>query len=282
MIKRLLTVLLSVLLICSLAACGSDAGSNNNNPSNNKATITEQLCFEHNGIKVTATELVDDSVQGQGIKLLVENNSEKDYTVSTNDVIVNNCIVDSLFSCDVAAGEKTNETLYLSSSLLNEEGITNIGQIEISFFIIDESADGEVYESDFVTIKTSLFDSMDTIANDAGQELYNKDGIRIVGKYVDENTDWGAAVLLYIENKTKQNIVVTCDEFSVNGFMADSLMAAPVYQGKNSITGVDIVSNTLKENGITSIDYIEMEFSVFDDDTNQAIVTTDKIKLDVK
>lgn len=286
MMKKLLTVLLSVLMICSLVACGSDTGSDDNNPtdnpSNNKATITEQLCFEHDGIKVTAKEMVNDSIWGQGIKLLVENDSGKDYTVSTNEVIVNNCMVTSLFSCDVAAGKKANETLYLSSSSLNAAGITNIGQIEIYFYIYDEATYETVYEADCVTIQTSLFDSMDTAVNDDGHELYNKNGIRIVGKYVDENSFWGASVLLYIENKTKQNITVSYDDLSVNGFMVTSLLASTVYQGKYIIDDIDILSDSLEENGITSIDYIEMKFEIYNADTYKTIATTDVIKFDAK
>lgn len=43
-------------------------------------SINEQVLVDQDGIKITATEYVTDSIWGDGIKLLVENNSAKDYT----------------------------------------------------------------------------------------------------------------------------------------------------------------------------------------------------------
>ncbi len=42
-----------------------------------------------------------------------------------------------------------------------------------------------VYDAECITLKTTLFDTMDIVADDTGYELYHQDGIRIVGKYVD-------------------------------------------------------------------------------------------------
>ena len=40
-------------------------------------TIEEQVLFEENGLKVTATEYVSDSIWGDGIKMLLEMKSKK-------------------------------------------------------------------------------------------------------------------------------------------------------------------------------------------------------------
>ena len=299
--KRFLVIFLAVFMICSLVGCTFDTGSgetkqigvgtedgtmpsgtNSSDTSRKDVTITEQVCFDHDGVKVTAKSITNDSIWGTGIKLLVENNSDKDYSVSTHEVIVNNCMVSSLFACQVAAGKKANDTLYLSSSTLEAAGITNIGQIEIYFYVFDSSTYETVYDSECITIKTSLYDTMDTTVNDAGYELYNKDGIRIVGKYVDESTFWGSSVLLYIENKSSQNITVSCDDMSINGFMVTSLLSSTVYMGKYAIDDITILSSSLEENDITSIDTIELKFHIFNPDTYRTIVDTEVIQFNVK
>lgn len=299
--KKILAVLIAVLMICSLVSCtfdtdpgetkqiGNDteggttpSGTNPTDTPKKDVSITEQVCFEHNGIKVTAKSITNDSIWGTGIKLLVENNSDKDYSVSTHEVIVNNCMVSSLFSCQVAAGKKANDTLYLSSSSLEAAGITNIGQIEIYFYVYDSSSYTTVYEAECTMIKTSLYDTMDTTVSDAGHELYNQNGIRIVGKYVDESTFWGSSVLLYIENKSNQNITVSCDDMSINGFMVTSLLSSTVYKGKYAIDDITILSSSLEENEITSIDTIELKFHIYNPDTYSTIVDTDVIKFNAK
>ena len=96
-----------------------------------------------------------------------------------------------------------------------------------------------------MTIKTSAYDSMETVKLDDGHELYNEDGLRIVGKYVDENSIWGTAVLLYIENNTGKNIGVQADDMSINGFMVQPFFSATVYDGKMSINDITIMQSDL-------------------------------------
>ena len=118
---------------------------------------------------------------------------------------------------------------------------------------------------DCVTIKTSAFDSMDATPNDVGKELYNSDGIRIVGKYVNESSFWGAAVLLYIENNSGKNRIIQCDDMSVNGFMVTPYFSSTVYDGKKAINEITLMSSELEENNITSVDEIELKFKISDD-----------------
>lgn len=294
--KKLFAFFIAVLTACLLCACslsfdsgearqiggasgehkGTDEAGQPNSP-NADASIEEQICFEHEGVRVTAKSMTNNSIRGTGINLLVENDTERDYFVSARHIIVNNCMVSTLFSCEVAAGKKANDTLYLSSSALKAAGIGNIGQIELYFYVYDSETYETVYDAECVTLKTTLFDTMDIVADDTGYELYHQDGIRIVGKYVDENTFWGSSVLLYIENKTDRNITVTCDDMSINGYMVTVLLSSTVYQGKYAVDHITVFSASLEENGITSIDTVELKFHIFDSDTLETIANTDAI-----
>lgn len=245
-------------------------------------TIEEQVCFTYEGLKVTAKSLVDDTIWGTGVKLLVDNASDKDLSVACEALIVNDYMLTDLFSCGVAAGKKANETLYLSSNELSAAGIDRIGKIEIYFRVYDSESYDTLYTSGCVTLKTSLFDVMDCDPNDSGAELYNKDGIRIVGKYVDEDSFWGTSVLLYIENKSNQNITVSCDDLSVNGFMMNGFMSSTVYEGKMALDTITLLSNELEENDIQSVDSIELKFRIYDPDTYKTIVETDSITFGTK
>ena len=59
-------------------------------------TIDEQVLFEQDGIVVTATEYTTDSIWGDGIKLLLENNSDKDISVGCNALMVNDYMITDL------------------------------------------------------------------------------------------------------------------------------------------------------------------------------------------
>lgn len=257
---------------------GSTSGKNEKK---GKAAIDEQVLFELDGIKVTATEYVTDSFTGEGIKLLLENNGTKDIGLGCDALIVNDYMVDNLFSTSVAAGKKEYKTVDLLSSELSAAGIENVGKVELKFHTFDADSFETLNDTELVEIKTSLFAAMDSTPNDAGSELYNENGIRIVGKYVDENSFWGAAVLFYIENNTEKNVIIQCNDMSINGFMVTPYFSSTVYAGKKAVDDITLMSAELEENNITSIDDIELKFNIIDENYN-SLYETDIIKFSTK
>lgn len=239
-------------------------------------SINEQVLVDQDGIKITATEYVTDSIWGDGIKLLVENNSANDYTIGCDALIVNDYMITDLFSADVAAGKKSNEVMYLSSAELKAAGIDTVGQIEMYFHAYDSNWDN-LFKNVYSKLETSEFANMDTTPNDEGQELYNANGVRIVGKTVDENSFWGTAILLYIENTSGQNVGINVDNMSINGYMMTPLFSTTVYDGKKSIDDITIMSSDLEANGITSVDQVELKFHIYNAESYDTIADSDAI-----
>lgn len=240
-------------------------------------TIDEQVLLEAEGIKITATEYTTDDIWGDGIRLLIENSSSRNVTVGCTALIVNNYMITDLFASDIAAGMNANETLYLSSSELEASGINTVGQIETYFHIFDSDTYDEIYNSDCITIQTSAYADMTVVPNDSGTVLYNENGIKIVGKTVDENSFWGTAILLYIENTSGQNICVQAENMAINGFMVSPVFSSTVYDGKMAIDDITIFSSDLENNGITSIDEVSLTFHIVNADSYSTITDTDAI-----
>jgi hypothetical protein len=241
-------------------------------------TIEEQVLVNQNDIVITATEYTIDSIWGDGIKLLIENNSDKNVTVGAKALIVNDYMITDLFVSDVAAGKKSNETMYLSSSELEAAGINCVGQVEVYFQVYESASYDDIFNTDVVTIQTSEYANMDTTSNDVGTELYNEGGIKIVGKTVDENSFWGTAILLYIENSAGTNVGVQSDNMSINGFMMTPYFSSDVYDGKKAIGCITVMSSDLEENGVESIDEVELQFHIYNIDTFDTIADSDPIK----
>lgn len=241
-------------------------------------TIEEQVLIDQDGIKITATEYVTDSIWGDGIKLLVENNTDTDYTVGCDALIVNDYMITDLFSCDIAAGKKANEALYLSSSELKAAGIDNVGKVEVYFRTYDSSNWENLFSGAYAEIQTSAFAAMDTTPDDAGTELYNANGIRIVGKTVDENSFWGTAILLYCENTSDKNVGITVENMSINGFMMNPYFSTTIYAGKKAFDEITILSSDLEENSIEEIEDVELKFHIYNAENFENIDDSDTIK----
>lgn len=295
--KNLIAGVLAIALCVSCTGCtvedSSDGGKKNeivsvddgtDNADKGAAlpTISEQVLWEVDGLKVTATGIEDDDFWGTQIKLLVENNGDKDVSLSTDAVIINDYMFNDLTSIDVTAGNKANENITLFSSELEKYGIENIGKIELYLHTFDPETYETLKSSECITIKTSNFDNMDTSSSVSdGTVLYEEAGVKVVGKYVDEDDFWGQAVLLYIENNSDKNVTVQAEDTSIDGVMVDAIMSADVYAGKKAFDTMTFLESELEENGITEINTIETSFQIIDEDFN-TIADSGKITFSTK
>ncbi len=296
--KKVMVIILALSLVFSLCACGgsstqkpinADDGSQQSStsgqpsvPEETAVTIENAVLLDQDGLVITAKELVDDSIWGMGVKVLVENNSEKNLCVQCKSIIVNNYMITDFFSCSVAAGKKSNETIYLSSSGLEAAGITTISDIVISFHVFDTDSYSTLFDTAEIEIKTSAYRTVEQVVMDDGKELFNQDGIRIVGRFVEEDSFWGVGVLLFIENGYGENIIVQCDNMSINGFMVTPYFSCTVNSGRMALSDITIMSSDLEENDIETVEDIELVFKIINPDTYQTIVETEPIAFSAK
>ena len=286
--KILVTMLcLSLFAIMALGSGSSDSDDTKeivatSNEPKTSVTIEEQELINQDGIVITAKEYVTDNIWGDGIKLVLENNTDKTVTVGCNALIVNNYMITDLFVAEVAPGKKSNEVMYLSNTELKAAGIDTVGQVEIYFHVYDSASYDNIFDSGCVTIKTSEFANMDTTPEDMGTELYNENGIRIVGKAVDENSFWGTAILLYCENTSGKNVGISVEEMSINGFMMSPLFSTIIYDQKMSLDEITVLSTELETNGIDEIEEVELKFHIYDVDSYNTIADSEPIKFTAK
>ena len=287
--SKILVTMLCLSLFAIMALGSGSSGSDDtkeivatSNEPKTSVTIEEQELINQDGIVITAKEYVTDNIWGDGIKLVLENNTDKTVTVGCNALIVNNYMITDLFVAEVAPGKKSNEVMYLSNTELKAAGIDTVGQVEIYFHVYDSASYDNIFDSGCVTIKTSEFANMDTTPEDMGTELYNENGIRIVGKAVDENSFWGTAILLYCENTSGKNVGISVEEMSINGFMMSPLFSTIIYDQKMSLDEITVLSTELVTNGIDEIEEVELKFHIYDVDSYNTIADSEPIKFTAK
>lgn len=95
--------------------------------SNDKITVEEQVIYEENGIKITVKGIdLDGSFYGPELDFLIENDSEKTFTVQARNVSINGYMVDYNISADVAPQKKNNDSLTFFKSSLEQCGINRL------------------------------------------------------------------------------------------------------------------------------------------------------------
>lgn len=111
------------------------------------------LAYEGNGVKIVVKGLAEDeSIFGPSIVVYIENTGDKDVTVQTRDVSINGFMVDAMFSCDVVAGKRAVDTITFMESDLEENEITAIEDVELSFHVFDMAEWETIIDTEVVSI----------------------------------------------------------------------------------------------------------------------------------
>lgn len=111
------------------------------------------LAYEGNGVKIVVKGLAEDeSIFGPSIMVYIENTSNKDITVQIRDVSINGFMMDALFSCDIVAGKRAVDSITFMSSDLEENEISEIEDVELSFHVFDMTSWDTIVDTELVNI----------------------------------------------------------------------------------------------------------------------------------
>lgn len=284
--KKFLAVMLAVMMVVSLAACGgaSDGGANSSSGvktgSNKKVTIEETVLVDEAGVKITATELSEGGFFGSEVKLLIENNSGKDLTFQSRNASVNGYMVETMMSVDVVDGKKANDSITFMNSDMEMCNIKTIADMEFSFHIFTTSEWETYLDTEKIQLKTSVADTYEYTYDDSGEKVYENNDVKIVVKGLAEDSSiFGPSIVVYIENNRADDITVQSRDVSVNGFMLSSIFSSEITAGKRCVDTITFLSDDLEENNITAIEDVELSFHIFDTESWKTIVDTDLVSV---
>ena len=296
-------LLIAALTAATLMACGGDSSTATDKTDavietaeaeendtaeeiaeeSDEIAIEEQEIYNDNGIVITATGLVLDGFMGPELTLLIENNSDKNITVQTRNSSVNGYMMDLQMSCDVVAGKKANDEMSIMESQLEQCGIDSIADIEFNFHFFDTDTYENDFDSDMITLKTTIADNFVQEYDDSGDVLYENNGLKIVSKgLVTDDSIFGPEYVMYFHNTSDRAICVQARDTSVNGFMVDPSMSADILPGKHAVDEMTFMSSQLEENKIETIEEIETSFHIFDAESWDDIEDTEPITISFK
>lgn len=290
--KKTISLLLALLFAVSAAACG---GSGNGelvlpntgadipqNPTQAPTEITVEptVLLEQDGLKIQVKEFVADALFGPELKILIENDTDKDLTVQCRNSSVNGYMVETMISAEVAAGKKANDAITFMEADLEASGIETIADMEFSFHIFT-TEDWDTYlDSDLVQVKTSAAATYSYTYDHPGTQVYNEHGVKLIAKGLNsEDSLFGPGLVMYIHNTGDKAVTVQARNTSVNGFMVETLFSQEVMPGKHAVSEITFLEADLEENDITQIQDLELSFHIFDSANWKTIADTETVKL---
>ncbi len=218
--------------------------------------------------------------------LEAENNGNNVVNFRVQDFFINGLMVKggSWSADNISPGKKYISMLSLTDIAdgnLERYGIDDIGNIELDVELLDNDYN-TISNAQTITITASkkyLYDS-------SGDEIYNKNNIRIVSKGIAEsdsiyNNDMEILWLVENNSSTIINIRESGESSSINGLMVDtSFYGEYIPAGKAAIVSIHLYDMDLNDINITSADEIEefeMAIKIKDKDYNDIDETTVKV-----
>lgn len=112
------------------------------------------VIYDKNGIRITYNGITKSNsfLEGSQVNLLIENNTNKNYIIQVRDASVNGFMTDSIFSPEVAAGKKINDSILFYKSALEQNNISSIERVEFKFTIFDADNWLDSFDSSVITL----------------------------------------------------------------------------------------------------------------------------------
>ena len=231
--------------------------------------IEEQVLIDQDGVKITAKSTADDSEGTPIIALVYENQTDKQLVFKCDHVILNGYTFEDVrSSMPVEAGSTVEDILYYRTSPeLEYFGITpeTIGEIGMTCHVVDQETYSDVFEVP-VKIQTAAYDSMETAKIEDGVVLYDKNGLKVTGKYVVDDSLMGTAIATFIENNTDKTVRYWTYGAEFNGTdVKVDYTGVYVYAGGMKLGSVPIDPAALAENNIETVESIRVSFAIEDE-----------------
>ena len=232
--------------------------------------ISSEVIVSNDDVVFTITK-VEDGFLGPKIYVNFENKTtDKELMFAWDNISVNGYMVGALFATTVSAGKMANDTISVYD--LEDMNIQSIDELEFNLRIYDSndwSADYII--NDFYTVYPTGFSS-DTIiyperlTSTTEEVILDDENSSFIILSSEFTSTGGYELEYYIENKTTdKELMFSWDDVSMNGYMIDPFFASSITPGKREYGTITFSSWRLEELGFESIDEIEFNLRVYDE-----------------
>ncbi len=274
--KRWMAFVLALLCCVPLTACGGgDTASQTmettvppltaepSEPAQESEILPEQVIFDSDGIKITVKGLEENTMAGALIRVLVENETERNIAFSGDLFVVNGVTMPGYLYADVAAGMKANDAIELYSDNLGAAGIAQVETVRGYDARIVDTDTYDTLAQVPLELETAYYQGRDFQYDDTGVELYSAEGVTVIAQVISEEF-YGKTARLLVKNETDRDVVLEAEHISVNGYTLDAWLYDTVCANTVRYCQLDLFESGLEENGIDKIETITFRLNLLD------------------
>ena len=179
------------------------------------STFTPSTLYADNGISIMLQ-----GADTSGLKLSIDNQFAENIRIYCANAVINGFSIPALLSQDVYSGNTANTTLYFDPDMLLVAGISKIADVNLYVHITDENK-RDIYDGRVsATLDSSFVQPIDS----SGVVVYSSEDYFISARPNDLNNPRRAAII-YVENKTDNQLSLVCNSLSINGKMLNGMFS---------------------------------------------------------
>lgn len=111
------------------------------------------VLVDRDGVKIVYRGLQTGGLMGPSILLYLENNTDQSITIQQRNMSINGFMIDGIFSCELEAGKKAVDDISIFDSDLEENGITEMENGELSFHVFATEGWNTLFDTEDLTIE---------------------------------------------------------------------------------------------------------------------------------
>ena len=234
-------------------------------------TVTEDdiVVVDSDDLLFVITQIDADNFWGYTLDYYLENRTDKNLRVFWDDVSVNGYMCDPYWGTGLGAGKRQCAEISFSTSAFELAGITSVDEIEFQMIAYDN----DDFLADYLIDETMALYPTDLDADsvvvperspEGATVLVDNDMCTFWIESVDPDSDWGCAILCYMENKSDKSLGFTWENVTVNGEKLDPYFSNVVSSGKRCVSETGFSTYRLDDLGIEDISEITFALRIYD------------------
>ena len=244
--------------------------------SQSELSFAEDVIYNEHDIVIN-TDAIKRNSSTTTVSFIVQNNSDKDYSVSAHSWDINGVMAGNgqygFNSVESAAGKKSRIVLEMDNEILDAYSITDISEINVMFWFYSDSF--KEWNTELINVKTNHYreDARPVASMDPD---YSDDVVDVWCNVITPNDldNAESGIALIIHNKSKYNATCTIENCSVNDWSYE--LTNYTFDAYDEIVNnnafltiiVPIDKDFMEENSISELEQFEFDVHMEDDNWN--------------
>lgn len=247
-----------------------------------EVSVSERVIYDGEDYRLTLTGYDDSEKRYVKFNFLFENFTKKNTTLSIDNLVINGIYVGGDLLIKAAAEKKANGSLEIRKEDLSFVGIESIATILVPEARFYDSDEYDTLREISFEIKTSIADGYTQKIDESGELLYQGAGVAVKYKGFSIDKYGRPQLLFFLKNDTDKNIIINCENVSVNDYTIYGSMYAYCFAGTVCYEYMDFSSKDLEESKITSVESVSFSLEAYEQNTYDNVFETDTFEIIVE